>query len=148
MLLQRTDVLPSGDRWPYELKLDGYRAIAFRRNGAVHLRSRNDCDFNPRYPAVVAVLAGLPDDTVIDRETVALDADGRPSFNTLQNAASSAAAIVYCVFDLMVLAGQDLRREPLDTRRRLLETQVLPGLPEPVRYSAPSWPSCRYSSDR
>jgi bifunctional non-homologous end joining protein LigD len=137
MLLQRTDALPSGDGWQYEVKLDGYRAIGFRRNGAVHLRSRNDRDFNSRYPAVVAALAGLPDDTVVDGEIVALDTDGRPSFNTLQNALSSAAAIVYYVFDVMVLAGQDLRREPLDTRRRFLETEVLPGLREPVRYAAP-----------
>ena len=46
MLLLRTDALPTGGRWQYELKLDGYRAIAFKRNGAVHLRSRNDKDFS------------------------------------------------------------------------------------------------------
>ena len=45
MLLLRTESLPSGEHWLYELKLDGYRAIAFKRNGAVHLRSRNDNDF-------------------------------------------------------------------------------------------------------
>jgi bifunctional non-homologous end joining protein LigD len=50
MLLLRTDSLPSGEQWLYELKLDGYRAIAFRRNGDVSLRSRNDNDFNVRYP--------------------------------------------------------------------------------------------------
>lgn len=45
MLLLRTDSLPAGDQWLYELKLDGYRALAFKLNGAVHLRSRNDNDF-------------------------------------------------------------------------------------------------------
>jgi signal transduction histidine kinase len=50
MLLLRTDSLPSGEQRLYELKLDGYRAIAFKRNGAIHLRSRNDNDFNARYP--------------------------------------------------------------------------------------------------
>ena len=60
MLLLRTDSLPSGEQWLYELKLDGYRAIAYKRNGAVHLRSRNDNDFNARYPGVVAALAKLP----------------------------------------------------------------------------------------
>jgi bifunctional non-homologous end joining protein LigD len=48
MLLQRTDSLPDSSQWLYELKLDGYRAIAFKRNGVVHLRSRNDNDFKGR----------------------------------------------------------------------------------------------------
>src|SRR5437762_14005242 len=81
MLLLRTDSLPSGEQWLYELKLDGYRAIAFKRNRNVSLRSRNDNDFNVRYPAVVNALAKLPDNTVIDGEIVAFDHEGRPSFN-------------------------------------------------------------------
>src|ERR1041385_6904656 len=80
MLLLRADSLPTGDEWLYELKLDGYRAIAFKRNGVVHLRSRNDNDFNVRYPEVVKALNRLPDNTVIDGEIVAFDQDGRPSF--------------------------------------------------------------------
>jgi bifunctional non-homologous end joining protein LigD len=65
---------------------------------------------------------------------VALDADGRPSFNALQNAVSSDVTIAYYVFDLMMLAGRDLTRETLDIRRKLLEQKVLPKLAEPVRY--------------
>jgi bifunctional non-homologous end joining protein LigD len=137
MLLLRTDSLPSGEQWWYELKLDGYRAIAFKRNGAVHLRSRNDNDFNVRYPGVVEALETLPDDTVIDGEVVAFDEEGRPSFSALQNYGASPAPVVYYVFDVMVLAGRDLRREPLETRRALLEKKVLPKLGEPVRYAAP-----------
>src|SRR5207302_10375328 len=79
MLLLRTDSLPSGEQWLYELKLDGYRAIAFRRNRDVSLRSRNDNDFNVRYPSVVKALAKLPDNTVIDGEIVAFDHEARPS---------------------------------------------------------------------
>ena len=105
MLLLRTDSLPSGEQWLYELKLDGYRAIAFKRNGAVHLRSRNDNDFNGRYPAVVEALKKLPDDTVIDGEVVAFDQEGRPSFNALQNYGSAPAPVVYYVFDVMALAS-------------------------------------------
>ena len=71
MLLLRTDSLPDGQQWFYELKLDGYRAIAFKRSGSVHLRSRNDNGFSGRYPGVVAALAKLPDNTVIDGEVVA-----------------------------------------------------------------------------
>jgi bifunctional non-homologous end joining protein LigD len=137
MLLLRSDSLPSGRQWLYELKLDGYRAIAFKRNGVVYLRSRNDNDFNARYPDVVKALARLPDNTVIDGEIVAFDPEGRPSFNALQNYGSSPAPVLYFVFDVMVLAGQDLRRQPLDIRRDWLEKKILPKLPEPVRYSAP-----------
>src|SRR3954467_14121092 len=137
MLLLRADSLPSGEQWLYELKLDGYRALAFKRNGEVSLRSRNDNDFNERYPAVVKALGKLPDNTVVDGEVVAFDQDGRPSFNALQNYGSAPAPVVYYVFDVLVLAGEDLRREPLHNRRGLLEQKVLPKLPEPVRYSAP-----------
>jgi len=137
MLLLRTDSLPSGEQWLYELKLDGYRAIGFKRNGAAHLRSRNDNDFDPRYPDVVKALAKLPANTVVDGEIVAFDQEGRPSFNALQNYGSAPAPVVYYVFDLLLLSGRDLRREPLHLRRELLEKKVLPKLPEPVRYSAP-----------
>src|SRR3954470_23081350 len=136
MLLLRTDSLPSGEQWLYELKLDGYRAIGFKRSSDVSLRSRNDNDFTVRYPAVVKALAKLPDNTVVDGEIVAFDQEGRPSFNALQNYGSAPAPVVYFVFDVLVLAGQDLRREPLQKRRELLEQKLLPKLPEPVRYSA------------
>ena len=77
MLLLRTDALPHHRRWDYQLKLDGYRAVAFRTGGTVHFRFRNDNDFSVRYPAVVQGLAKLPNETVIDGEIVALDSDGR-----------------------------------------------------------------------
>jgi len=136
MLLLRTDSLPDDPaRWEYQLKLDGYRAIAFKTGGKVHLRSRNDHDFNRRYPAVLLGLAKLPDETVIDGELVAFDEDGRPSFNALQNSISSKTPIVYYVFDLMVLNGRDVKGETLEKRRELLERRVLPTLAEPVRYA-------------
>jgi bifunctional non-homologous end joining protein LigD len=136
MLLQRTDSLPDSPQWRYELKLDGYRAIAFKRDGVVHLRSRNDNDFSGRYPGVVKGLAKMPDDTVIDGEVIAFDDEGRPSFNALQNYGSAAAPVIYYVFDVMVLAGRDVMREPLEKRRELLEQKVLPKLSEPVRYAS------------
>jgi DNA ligase D-like protein (predicted ligase) len=137
MLLLKTDSLPDDSRWLYELKLDGYLAIAFKRNGTVHLRSRNDNDFTGRYPGVVKALASMPNDTVVDGEVVAFDEEGRPSFNALQNFGSAPAPVVYYVFDLMVLAGRNVMREPLEKRRELLEKKVLPKLREPVRLSAP-----------
>jgi bifunctional non-homologous end joining protein LigD len=136
MLLLRTDSLPDSEQWLYELKLDGYRAIAFKREGVVHLRSRNDNDFSRRYPGVVKGLAKMPNNTVIDGEVTAFDDDGRPSFNALQNYGSAPAPVIYYLFDLMVLAGRDVMREPLEKRRALLEQKILPKLSEPVRYAS------------
>ncbi len=136
MLLLRTDALPDvRDRWEYELKFDGYRAIAFKTNGKVSLRSRNNNDFNRRYPRLLSGLAKLPDETVVDGEVIAFDEDGRPSFAALQNFGGAGTPIAYYVFDVMVLEGRDLRREPLAARRELLEQRVVPALAEPARYS-------------
>lgn len=119
-----------------ELKLDGYRSIAFKTAGKVHLRSRNDKDFSQNYPAIVKALVDLPDETVIDGEIVALDESGRPSFNALQNYGSATTPLVYYVFDLMVLEGVQLLREPLSRRRELLQHKVLPQLSPPIKYSS------------
>src|SRR5579863_74530 len=135
MMLLRTETLAEGSHWIYEIKFDGYRAIAFKTGGKVHLRSRNDNDFSVRYPGIVKALAPIPDDTVIDGEVVALDADGKPSFNTLQNFGAGQAPLHFYIFDLMVLGGKDVMGETLETRRGLLETRVLPKLAEPIRYS-------------
>ena len=135
MLLLRTENLPDDlTRWSYQLKLDGYRAIAFKTGGIVHLRSRNDNDFTHRYPAVVRGLSKMPNETVLDGEVVALDDDGRPSFNALQNFMPG-TSIVYYVFDVLVLDGRDVMGDTLEDRRALLERKVLPSLAEPVRYT-------------
>jgi len=136
MLLVRTEKLPEDTtRWAYQLKLDGYRAIAFKTGGKVHLRSRNDNSFNDRYPAVVRGLARLPNETVIDGELLALDEDGRPSFNALQNYGSLTTPVIYYVFDVMVVSGRDVMANTLEERREHLERTVLPTLAEPVRYA-------------
>jgi bifunctional non-homologous end joining protein LigD len=135
MLLLANNSLPDSAQWAYELKLDGYRAIGFRNTGKAQLRSRNNKDFTTRYPAIAKALQQLPAETVIDGEVVALDRSGRPSFNALQNSASSAQPIYFYAFDLLVLAGRDVRSQPLAARRELLRTKVLPKLSEPIRYS-------------
>src|SRR6266849_2986184 len=117
MLLLRTEMLPEGAGWVYELKLDGYRALAIKTAAQVQLRSRNDHDFNLRYPAVVEALKSLPKETVIDGEVVAPDESGRPSFNILQNYGSSKATVLYYVFDVLVLAGRNVMGLPLSARR-------------------------------
>jgi bifunctional non-homologous end joining protein LigD len=135
MLLLRQDALPHDPtRWLYQLKLDGYRSIAFKTGGVLHLRSRNNKDFSRTYAAVFKALAKLPNETVIDGEIVAVDDDGRPSFQLLQNAAAGTVPILYFVFDVMILGGRNVMSEPLEARLDLLERKVLPTLVEPVRY--------------
>jgi bifunctional non-homologous end joining protein LigD len=127
--------LPTGSGWEYELKLDGYRAIAFKTRNRVHLRSRNGKDFAQRYPALVHALEPLPNETVVDGEIVALDESGRPLFNLLQNYATREYTLAFYLFDLLILAGLELRNETLETRRTLLRTRVMPRLAEPIRIS-------------
>jgi bifunctional non-homologous end joining protein LigD len=132
MLLLPAETLPEGTGWIYELKLDGYRALAIKTGGEVRLRSRNDKDFDRKYPAIAKALAALRDETVIDGEVVTLDAAGRPSFNALQNG-SAGAAIFFYVFNVRVLGGRSVMGEPLATRRDLLTREILPRLADPVR---------------
>ena len=139
MLLLSTNKLPEGENWLYELKVDGYRSIAFKTGGRIYLRSRNDKDFSTTYRGIANALSALPDETVIDGEIVALDEAGRPSFNALQNLGSSGSSnvpLIYYIFDVMVLEGVDLTREPLSRRRELIEEKILPKLSEPIKYSA------------
>src|ERR1035438_9947298 len=108
MLLLRTEKLPEGPEWLVELKLDGYRSLAIKTGGKVQLRSRNDKDFTARYSSLVKALSPMPDETVLDGEVVALDAEGRPSFNTLQNYGSAESSLHFFIFDVLVLKGKDL----------------------------------------
>ena len=135
MLLLRTEKLPEGPDWLYELKLDGYRALAIKSGGKVQLRSRNDNDFSARYPGIVKALHAMPDETVIDGEVVALDQNGKPSFNLLQNYSSAGAPLHFFIFDVLVLSGKSVMSESLTERRRLLEKHVFPKMSEPIRYS-------------
>ena len=136
MLLQRVDSLPEGAHWAYEVKLDGYRALAMKTSGRVYLRSRNNSDFNSKYPRMVKALGSLPDETVIDGELVALDDRGWPSFSLLQNHRSSKVAIVYYVFEVPIVRGRNVLSEHLSVRRDLLRRQILPELGEPIRESS------------
>jgi len=92
-----------------------------------------------QYRRVLSAAAARKRVLTINREmwsSTFFDESGRPSFNTLQNYGSSKVPIFYFAFDLLILAGRDLRSETLDTRRELLRTKILSKLDEPVRYSA------------
>ena len=116
--------LPDGSQWVFEIKLDGYRAIAVKADGRVNLFSRRHKSFNHQYPHIVEALAELPEGTVVDGEIVALDDSGRPDFNLLQNFRSEAQHIHYFIFDLLIFQDRDLTRLPLAKRRELIKSKI------------------------
>jgi bifunctional non-homologous end joining protein LigD len=131
--------------WLFEIKWDGYRAIAFIDEGRVRLVSRNQNDLSAQFPK----LAALPKSVkarraILDGEIVALDDEGRPSFSLMQQrtgfrpgkarlARREGVPVIYYAFDLLYLDDFDLRRVPLERRRQLLQEHLTAG--EIVRFS-------------
>src|SRR4051795_11316 len=108
-----------GEQWQYELKLDGYRTIAVKDGGEVSLFSRNGNSFNAKFPSIVDAVAKLrPKRFVIDGEIVALDENGRHSFQLLQRIKSSKAPLRFYLFDLLQINADDLMGQPLKSRPR------------------------------
>jgi bifunctional non-homologous end joining protein LigD len=114
------DRLPTGPTWSYEVKWDGYRCLALNVGDAVTLRSRNASNLTSSYPAVAAALRTQDAHrALLDGEMVALDGEGRPSFQALQHRSSRTGhVLVYYAFDLLQLEDLDLTREPLSRRAR------------------------------
>src|SRR5712664_1290268 len=116
--------LPEGGQWVWQVKLDGYRALAVRSGTGITLFSRRRKSLNKQFPYIADALASLPEGTVVDGEVVAIDDSGRPNFNLLQNFRAEASRIHYYVFDLLCWRGRDLTRLPLIERRALLKSLV------------------------
>jgi DNA ligase D-like protein (predicted ligase) len=114
--------LPEGERWLYEAKLDGYRALLIKDGPSVRLISRNEKDLSANYAHLIAAGTRLhARSAVLDGEIVALDENGRPSFQALQHrSAHTGHVVVYYAFDVLHVDGQDVTAEPLDVRRALL----------------------------
>jgi bifunctional non-homologous end joining protein LigD len=111
--------------WVWEPKLDGYRALAFIDAKGVQLRSRRGLDLAADFPRLAAELGKQAvQRMVLDGEIVAFDADGKPSFNALQNRTQQ--TVFYC-FDLLNFEGIDLRKLPYGDRRRYLAQCLLPS---------------------
>lgn len=118
------NTVPEDGQWTYELKLDGYRLEAVKRDGKVTIYSRRGNVLNQRFPYIAAALSGMPDESVIDGEVVAVDDEGRSDFNLLQNFRSAADKIHYYVFDVLLHEGTSLLNTPLSARRKLLHKIV------------------------
>src|SRR4051794_11077319 len=139
-MLARLSTLPRDDgNWAVEVKWDGIRAIAYCRPGRVQLQTRNLNDVTVQYPEVRRISRALGShDAVLDGELVAFDADGKPSFERLQQRIHNTDEnvvrrrmkthpVVYVIFDLLYLDGRDLTCEPYSRRRELLEGLALAG---------------------
>ncbi|NJC37221.1 bifunctional non-homologous end joining protein LigD [Xanthomonas arboricola] len=128
---------PDGERWLHEIKWDGYRLLADLVDGEVQLRSRNDQAWTQRFPEVVRAVQALPvRDARLDGELVVLDAKGRTDFSALQRALDGSAVqpLRYIVFDLLGVAGVDLRDTPLLQRKQLLR-ELLGDAPGTLAFS-------------
>jgi bifunctional non-homologous end joining protein LigD len=107
--------------WLFELKWDGFRAIAERDHaGQVSLYSRNQKDFRKRFPEIAEAVAVLKRPAIPDGEIVALDEKGHPRFEWLVNRGPQKGILIYYVFDLLMLDGKDLRHLPLVKRKQRL----------------------------
>ena len=113
--------VPAGEGWLFEVKWDGFRAIATIRGGNVDLRSRNDKSFVDRFPTVVRTLerALRTPDCVLDGEVVAVGDDGRATFSAMQQG-KEGTTYLYVAFDLLEVEGTPLIDLPLTERRKRL----------------------------
>ena len=122
--------------WLFEIKWDGYRAVAFIEGARLRLVSRNQNDLTAQYPDLHDLPSFLPAKTaILDGEIVALDEHGRSSFSLMQQrtgfrergrrvAAKPDITVLYYAFDLLYLDGYDLRRVPLEQRKTALASVV------------------------
>lgn len=131
------DAPPATGDWSYELKFDGIRACAIKNGSKVSLISRNGNELRARYPDVAEAVKNLPiDECVIDGEVVALDEEGRSSFQLLQGLEMEGrkSPICFYVFDLLQLSSRSLIGLPLTARKQLL-AQLCEGVGDPIRFS-------------
>jgi bifunctional non-homologous end joining protein LigD len=137
-LARPVDSVPEGKDWLFELKYDGYRTIAYVENDGVRLVTRNGNDYTKHFKEIAESLKKLANGRamVLDGETVVVDDEGKTDFQALQNymKKQNSANLVYIIFDLLALDGEDLRMRPLSERKQTLE-QFLIGAPQNLCFS-------------
>jgi bifunctional non-homologous end joining protein LigD len=113
-------VPPSGPDWIHEIKHDGFRIMARRDAAGVRLITRKGNDLTRRFPFIAMAVAALPvASCLIDGEAIVSDDNGLAIFDRIRGHATLASATL-CAFDLLQVDGRDLRREPLEARKRAL----------------------------
>jgi len=143
MLATSAKELPVGPHWTYEVKWDGYRALAVKEYTVARLESRNQKDLTRDYPTIVsAVMAAGHPKFILDGEIVALDQSGRPSFQALQHRRSSSTVFAFYAFDVLSVGDESLMGKPLKARRQtlrsliagtgILQSEPLPGAVEHI----------------
>ncbi|HET9848472.1 MAG TPA: non-homologous end-joining DNA ligase [Candidatus Dormibacteraeota bacterium] len=127
---------PDGLGWVHEIKLDGYRMHARLDSGDVRLLTRTGLDWTSKYPAIAEALAELSVTAAyLDGELCGVLPDGRTAFNLVQNAADTRnGSLVFFLFDLLFLDGEDLRASPLVERKARLES-LLADAPPCLQYT-------------
>jgi bifunctional non-homologous end joining protein LigD len=134
MLAKETDISFDDKDWLFEIKWDGYRAIAEITQGKVELYSRNGNSFNSSYPVVLHALEKMKDDLVLDGEIVVLNEDGKSDFQKLQHYEDNTQyPICYYVFDVLSANGHSTVDLPLIERKKLLK-RIIPKDPV-IKYS-------------
>lgn len=127
MLATLVDKPFDNDDWLYEIKWDGYRAVAFLEESRVELKSRNDKNFSDKFYPIYDALKSLNLKAILDGEIVVVNENGQANFSKLQNWRSEAdGELIYYVFDILWYEGHDLKGLPLIERRKILET-ILPN---------------------
>jgi ATP-dependent DNA ligase len=111
---------PSGPGWVHEIKHDGFRMMVRRDPAGVRLLTRNGHDWTGRFPLIAKAAGALKVRSfLLDGEAVACDGDGMPCFDRLRYRRQDGAVFLFA-FDVLELEGRDLRREPLEVRKREL----------------------------
>ena len=126
MLAKLHDAAFDDPNWIYEIKWDGYRAVAEVNKKDTKLYSRNGLSFATDYPTIFEELQKIKKNMVLDGEIVALDADGKPSFQLIQQYAQDGSVpVCYFVFDCLAVNGKSVESKPLTERKEILKS-ILP----------------------
>jgi DNA ligase D-like protein (predicted ligase) len=136
-LTRLVDAAPEGDQWLHEIKYDGYRMHARLDHGAAKLLTRTGLDWTGKYPAIAKAVASLgARQAYLDGELCGVGPDGITSFNMIQLAsdAGNAAGLVFFLFDLLHLDGDDVAARPLVERKARLAELLAPA-GSPLQYS-------------
>ena len=136
-LTKLVDQPPDGPEWLHELKFDGYRMHARLDHGAVRLLTRTGLDWTHKYPAIASAVSSIPvEQAYLDGELCGVRPDGATFFSLIQAASGTdnADSLIYFLFDLLYLDGEDISSAPLRERKERLRALLASGR-SPLQYA-------------